>query len=1170
MIIRGRNRTKSLPGLASPDQTRSFGHLDEQRVAVNREDLGVPINSEGAAAAADDTPSNRDPSAYPSPDYRTPTTARGGDFSPALPAGLDGGLVALPRRDPDRYQILAEHGRGGLGRVYRARDTELGRNVAVKELLQPSYAAEVRFFREAFITAHLEHPAIVPVHEAGRWRDGTPYYAMKLVSGRPLAELIADAKTLDDRLALLSHLIAVADAIAYAHARKIIHRDLKPSNVIVGDFGETIVIDWGLAKELATAEDQIVDYPYRISGASDVTVAGSVLGTPAYMSPEQARGEPVDTRTDVYSLGAMLYQLCTGEAPPANATGTDLRQRLRRVPEDLAAIALKSLRANAEDRYPNAGAFGGDLKAFVNGARIAAREYSLAAILGHWVRHHKRLTVSVAVSTMIAAVAAVFSVSEIVGQRDRASRALDEAKNERDRASRALDEAKTERDRAVLSEATVLLSKDPTRARDLLADLGARTPQHAWLLSRADQEAARHRVSVPTPITTLLLNPATSEVALSSSGTPGALYRLDAAKGTIRFVDDKMTGPIAQERGQWLFARRSSFAQPVTVVGTSGAPTMSVGGLLASPSSTILTSNLGTLALEPSGDLYRLDVNGPVHLRSGVRHIATDGDLLLTCALDGVLEVTRAGRPVLRDRCGKASGDGTMAVAGDQYAAQIDEKRFLLVRDGRRLELPIAVSGEYHVAVSRTGVFALADYNDRAWFVRPGRDTPEPGPPHTSQPFSVSARGRFAGWGYTDGTVVVVDTSSDKIWRFRGHEGTVGPIEIDDIHERVISATLDEVRVWSLRPPVWSLRTRPIGLVDCEIFNMARSADGKFVAFDCQDGSVRVWARETGGLRVIHRQKDLAFGVAWLRDMACSGSWDGRILCSSADGSVTREILSGHGRVRWITASPDHSYIVAATDSNRVYRFDGQVHELYWHNGPYRVAISADSRWLASVGFDGALVVYDLVESRVTKRIAAHTKQITAVAWLDDALWTSGADGAVKRWTVTSPQARVEESRTLTGVLRYGKVFRGGWTAVLDERSLLLADSTLGRAVRRIDVGREIYGVAISPDEQFIAAYSNGEVVVIDRKRHAVATILTGTDTYTFADFPDSKSLVVSTTTDMSLVPIDALAEFPFDLAETRSPHANGRGGGEDRSLTRGAGRAQGAAQRERAAQDGG
>src|SRR5262249_54537705 len=157
-------------------------------------------------------------------------------------------VSALPIDPSGRYVVTGLHARGGLGQVMRARDQRLHRTVAVKELLQGSPPAEARFVREAFISARPEHPGGGPGPDGGRWPDGRPYYTMKLVSGRTLKELFDGRRGLEQRLALLPNLIAVAEAIAYAHSRKVIHRDLKPGNVIVGDFGETVVIDWGLAK----------------------------------------------------------------------------------------------------------------------------------------------------------------------------------------------------------------------------------------------------------------------------------------------------------------------------------------------------------------------------------------------------------------------------------------------------------------------------------------------------------------------------------------------------------------------------------------------------------------------------------------------------------------------------------------------------------------------------------------------------------------------------------------------------------------------------------------------------------------------------------------------------------------------------------------------------------
>src|SRR5262245_52427229 len=258
----------------------------------------------------------------PSPDGTTHTSESLGAAPSAYTEREPHSVPATELRDPGRYKILGEHGRGGLGRVSRAHDRDLGRDIAIKELISGGHVREMRFLREALITARLEHPGIVPVYEAGRWPDGTPFYAMKLVAGRSLRALLAERETVEERISLLHHVIAVADAIAYAHDRNIIHRDLKPANVSVGDFGETIVIDWGLAKDLTAAEDATVaEGPFRSPGDDGLTSTGSVLGTPAYMAPEQERGESVDQRADVHAIGAMLWELCTSQKLPPSYTG---------------------------------------------------------------------------------------------------------------------------------------------------------------------------------------------------------------------------------------------------------------------------------------------------------------------------------------------------------------------------------------------------------------------------------------------------------------------------------------------------------------------------------------------------------------------------------------------------------------------------------------------------------------------------------------------------------------------------------------------------------------------------------------------------------------------------------------------------------------------------------
>src|SRR5687767_14452707 len=225
-------------------------------------------------------------------DDETPATAAALDATKSAPAPSQVGGPAvpmrlpvlapgdLPIRSPARYHIRGERARGGLGRILEAHDRELDRTVALKELLTQGQTTDARFVREAKITARLEHPAIVPVHEAGRWPNGEPFYAMKLVSGRSLKEVIEASPTFEERLALLPHIIAVADAIAYSHSRKIIHRDLKPSNVLIGPFGETVVVDWGLAKDLSDPSDDAEPAagPYRSSLSGMLTAVGTIVG----------------------------------------------------------------------------------------------------------------------------------------------------------------------------------------------------------------------------------------------------------------------------------------------------------------------------------------------------------------------------------------------------------------------------------------------------------------------------------------------------------------------------------------------------------------------------------------------------------------------------------------------------------------------------------------------------------------------------------------------------------------------------------------------------------------------------------------------------------------------------------------------------------------------------
>ena len=287
--------------------------------------------------------------------------------------------VAARPELPERYRLDSLIGKGGMGEVWAAHDRVLDRDVAVKVIADELAAPELtrRLEREALILARLEHPGIVPVHDAGTLPDGRAFYVMRLVRGERLDEHAARDHPLGELLRLFAR---VVEPVAYAHAHGIMHRDLKPSNVMIGPFGEVLVIDWGVAH---VAGDPGVAHGTRPAAAghsSDtlrddpVTHPGSVLGTPGFMAPEQAAGGPVDARTDVYGLGAILGSLLLGR--------TD-------VPRPLAAIVARARAEAPAERYQSASALGADIVAFLDRLPVSAYREGLLERLARFGARHR-------------------------------------------------------------------------------------------------------------------------------------------------------------------------------------------------------------------------------------------------------------------------------------------------------------------------------------------------------------------------------------------------------------------------------------------------------------------------------------------------------------------------------------------------------------------------------------------------------------------------------------------------------------------------------------------------------------------------------------------------------------------------------------------------------------
>jgi WD40 repeat protein len=1009
---------------------------------------------------------------------------------------------ALPVRDRGRYAVIAEHGRGGIGRVLRATDRELGRDVAVKELLVRSPSSEARFAREAMITARLEHPNIVPVHEAGRWDDGTPFYAMKLVAGRPLKALIEEAKTYPARLALLGHVLAVADAIAYAHDRGVLHRDLKPSNIIVGDYGETIVIDWGLAKASGDRDDGDEGGPP--SPTPDLTVAGAVLGTPAYMAPEQASGAEATTRSDVYALGAILLDVLRGGAAPAVDTasayasgGTSTHVSgaaeslhaadVPELPPDLRSIVRRAMATAPVDRYPTARAFGDDVRRFLAGTTVAAHRYSARERAGRWMSAHRRV-----LAGGVLALVALLAASIVFLLREQGLRAAEAA------ARRA---AEAERDRAdtqtlaLLEQQgrTELAAGRPSRALPLLVEAYRRAPVNQtvrWLVTDALRavDARELTFSVTPPpepdgkqrdykTYTVALTPDDAELV---TGQKISIGIWDAATGALR-------RRFAQPTDGHLVRTRSDGRALLVMAARKGGTT---------PARILDIDTGAELAAIPVGDRVEWFAWAP------------DGSSVAVIASDGTTDVWATTPPRKRFSFPASPaptyGSITFSDDGHRLAARAPGEIILAeVATGALRRLPLPGSDAKYLTFSPDGSLLAATMADRAvrfWDVASGQPRGQLRQ-HAKLP-------EFAVWS-PDGTALVTTTGdTHHLWDVASTEPLASLDEAPSNNAvfargraQLFSATSDGlVSRWNLARATWARQlpghrgwTRA-----------AYTADGAhIVTVDEGDGAghLRMWTAAEGRLvSDVPLAWNAACGVAVSLDgrrVAAVGSDGGLLLVDTATGALLRRIDAGPDPLSDLALSPDGALLAAAapTATVRTWRIadgapTGVVIEAPKRGAFSSVAFSPDGRRLLTsiAGWDtqvwdaatGAAVFtvrdslgLESAYSADGRRIVSGGSGTKYPPLVADA--ATGAELlALPAIQETTPAAAISRDGSLAAIMSYNGV-------------ITIASATTGAVLRVLDGPTEVRQgggrmpsttLAFSPDDRHLLATGHGFVLL--------------------------------------------------------------------------------------------